>query len=462
LYVVSLVDEASSNGAVSIIKTKSAAADEIRRLILVWEAKTQKKCRVLFTDRGGEYVGLELKEWCLNRSIMHHYSTPRVPQQNGRAERFNQTIANIMRSLMFTYKLHDSLWGHAMLYACMLYNIRMHKTLKKTRYEVFSGKVPDLSNFRTFGCKVYARVADTARNKLEPKYQLGIFLGPEQDGPGYKVLTFNDKLKRDKYQVRIFRDIICYENLTAVTGVQDEAVLHWGGHINLPQGEEIIPPPPELEPLTGVPEPPADPGLQIQAPGGELPGREGQQAELPQLEGARQPTEQPVVVGQPAQLTLPQQPLPLDGVPLQGAMQQKTSPAVAGINQTVVDNGKSFTQGTSVPKKQKVNPPSSVHTQVKPHVAVTENAPVVVQNKPKESALSDKPKTTTTSTTCRVTPQIPVKKAQKKQPIVQPGHPVPVQKSKANNPIVRIVHTSSKQTGSKTTPAQTPKIASKT
>jgi transposase InsO family protein len=453
LYVVSLVDEASSNGAVSIIKTKSAAADEIRRLILVWEAKTQKKCRVLFTDRGGEYVGLELKEWCLNRSIMHHYSTPRVPQQNGRAERFNQTIANIMRSLMFTYKLHDSLWGHAMLYACMLYNIRMHKTQKKTRYEVFSGKVPDLSNFRTFGCKVYARVADTARNKLEPKYQLGIFLGPEQDGPGYKVLTFNDKLKRDKYQVRIFRDIICYENLTAVTGVQDEAVLHWGGHINLPQGEEINPPPPELEPLTGVPEPPADPGLQIQAPGGELPGKEGQQAELPQLEGARQPTEQP------AQLTLPQQPLPLDGVPLQGAMQQKTSPTVAGINQTVVDNGKPFTQGTSVPKKQKVNPPSSVHTQVKPPVAVTDIAPVVVQNKSKESALPGKPKSTTTSTTCRVTPQIPVKRAQKKHPIVQPGHPVPVQKSKANNPIVRIVHTSTNQTGSKTTPAQTPKIS---
>jgi hypothetical protein len=389
LYVVSLVDEASSNGAVSIIKTKSAAADEIRRLILIWEAKTQKKCRVLFTDRGGEYVGLELKEWCLNRSIMHHYSTPRVPQQNGRAERFNQTIANIMRSLMFTYKLHDSLWGHAMLYACMLYNIRMHKKLKMTRYEVFNGKVPDLSNFRTFGCKVYARVADTARTKLEPKYQLGIFLGPEQDGPGYKVLTFNNKLKRDKYQVRIFRDIVCYENLTVVTGVQDEAVLHWGGHINLPQGEEIIPPPPELEPLTGVPEPPADPGLQIQAPGGELPGREGQQAELPQLEGARQPSVQPVVVGQPAQLTLPQQPLPLDGVPVQGAMQQKTSPAVAGINQTVVDNGKSLTHGTSVPKKQKVNPPSSVPTQVKPHVVVTEQAPTVVHNKPKSSALPD-------------------------------------------------------------------------
>jgi hypothetical protein len=45
--------------------------------------------------------------------------------------------------------------------------------------------------------------------------------------------------KKDKYQVRIFRDIICYEKLTVVTGAQDESQLHWGGHIPLPEGEEI-------------------------------------------------------------------------------------------------------------------------------------------------------------------------------------------------------------------------------
>jgi hypothetical protein len=45
------------NGAVSIIKHKSAGADEISRLILQWEAKTGKRCKELFTDRGGEYVG---------------------------------------------------------------------------------------------------------------------------------------------------------------------------------------------------------------------------------------------------------------------------------------------------------------------------------------------------------------------------------------------------------------------
>jgi hypothetical protein len=35
--------------------------------------------------------------------------------------------------------------------------------------------------------------------------------------------------------------------------MQDESQLHWGGHINLPEGEEVAPEPAELEPLTGVP-----------------------------------------------------------------------------------------------------------------------------------------------------------------------------------------------------------------
>jgi hypothetical protein len=74
------------------------------------------------------------------------------------------------------------------------------------------------------------------------------------EGPCYKVLTYNEKLKRDKYQVRIFRDIVTFESLPKVTGMQDESQLHWGGHIDLPEGEEVAPDPAELEPLTGVPE----------------------------------------------------------------------------------------------------------------------------------------------------------------------------------------------------------------
>jgi hypothetical protein len=39
-YVVTLIDEASSKGGVSIVRTKDDGSDELRRMILTWEAET--------------------------------------------------------------------------------------------------------------------------------------------------------------------------------------------------------------------------------------------------------------------------------------------------------------------------------------------------------------------------------------------------------------------------------------
>jgi transposase InsO family protein len=164
-YVVTLVDEYSGKVDVSVVKSKDVVPDELRRMILTWENKTGKTVKVLFSDRGGEYINHVHANWCASKGIQHVFSVPRTPEQNGIAERLNQTLNNIVRALLFQYKLYMPLWGHAIIYACMLYNVRMHKHLKITHEEAFSGKIPDLSNFRTFGCLVYARVADSARKK---------------------------------------------------------------------------------------------------------------------------------------------------------------------------------------------------------------------------------------------------------------------------------------------------------
>jgi hypothetical protein len=254
-YAQSLLDEHSGHGGMSILKKKSDGPPELKRMILAWEALTGKKCKILYSDRGGEYINDHLKDWLLEKGIKHIFSTPRTPEENGKAERFNRTINDFVRALLFQYGLYLPLWGHAMLYAVQIYNCMWNARLKMSRHEAFTGKIPDVAHFRTFGCKVYARVPDDARNKLDPKSQIGIFLGPESNGPGFKVLTYNPTLKRDKYQVRIFRDIVCYEDLQSTTGVQETHELHWGGHIPMPQNPEPVEmPAAPKEPLTGVPE----------------------------------------------------------------------------------------------------------------------------------------------------------------------------------------------------------------
>jgi transposase InsO family protein len=256
-YTQTVLDEHGSYAGGSILKKKSDGPDELKRLILAWEADTGKKVTTLYTDRGGEFINDHLKDWFLTKGIKHIFSTPRTPEENGKAERLNRTINDFVRALLYQYCLYLPLWGHAYLYAIMIYNAMLNKRLGMSRQEAFNGTVPDVSNFRTFGCKVYAKVPETARNKLSPKSQVGIFLGPESRGPGYKVLTYNPELKRDKYQVRIFRDIVCFEDLKSTTGVQESSELHWGGNIPMPRNPEPeAPAPPELESLTGVPEAP--------------------------------------------------------------------------------------------------------------------------------------------------------------------------------------------------------------
>jgi Reverse transcriptase (RNA-dependent DNA polymerase) len=259
-YVLTLLCEHSSYCDVAILKCKSDAPAALQRMITAWEVHTGQKCKFLFTDRGGEYVGSVLASWCASKGIVHEFSVPRTPEQNGKAERLNQTLNNIMRSLLFQYDTYAPLWGHAMVYAARIYNVTMCARLGMTRYEAFLGEVPDVSNYRTFGCKVYARVHDTLRNKLDPKSQVGIFLGPEVNGPGYKVLVYDPNLKRaNKYAVHVVRDMFTFETLTAVTGAQETSDLYWRGSIPLPRPRSVAAAPEPLEALTGVPQPPVQP-----------------------------------------------------------------------------------------------------------------------------------------------------------------------------------------------------------
>jgi hypothetical protein len=74
--------------------------------------------------------------------------------------------------------LPDKYWGHAILHAAYLWNITPKRSLGgKTPEEAFSGKVPDVSRLRTFGCKAWARVPDDKQTKLQARSIKCTYLG---------------------------------------------------------------------------------------------------------------------------------------------------------------------------------------------------------------------------------------------------------------------------------------------
>ena len=90
----------------------------------------------------------------------------------------------------------------------------LNKRLQITPYQAFYSKKPNVSELRTFGCKVFAQVADDQRKKLDPKSELGMHLGPCTNGPGALVLVHRPEYQGpQKYTVKTVRDMVTYETI---------------------------------------------------------------------------------------------------------------------------------------------------------------------------------------------------------------------------------------------------------
>ena len=82
---------------------------------------------------------------------------PYTPQQNGLAERMNQTLLERVRCMMLEGSVLKRIWGEAVNTAAYLVNRCPSTALElKTPEEVWTGHPPKFENLRVFGCMAYA------------------------------------------------------------------------------------------------------------------------------------------------------------------------------------------------------------------------------------------------------------------------------------------------------------------
>jgi len=114
---------------------------------------------------------------------------PNLPQQNGKAERFNRTIMDKAMSMLHNAGLTYGFWEHAVCTATHIYNRSPIRSLKwHTPHEIWSGgHTPDVSYFRVFGCKAYVHVHKDDHKKLDPKAFEATFIGYEPGSKGYRL-----------------------------------------------------------------------------------------------------------------------------------------------------------------------------------------------------------------------------------------------------------------------------------
>ena len=194
-YCATFLDNYSSLGIMSYLKRKS---DTIAswRVFKAWaENQLNSRIKAFRSDRGGEFMSEEFSRELRENGIEREASMPYTPQQNGRAERWQQTIVEKAEAMRHYAGLSEGFWKLAVETAVHIYNRQpIRRANWATPMELWNGKVPDVSYFRVFGCLAYVHVQKEQRkNKLTPRAKPMIFVGYE---PGSKGYRFWDKQTR--------------------------------------------------------------------------------------------------------------------------------------------------------------------------------------------------------------------------------------------------------------------------
>ncbi|MCO5569583.1 hypothetical protein L7F22_023298 [Adiantum nelumboides] len=186
------------------------------------EKQTRNFVQCLRLDGGGEYFSNEFNNVLKKHGVQRQFSYVYTPWQNGVAERKNMHIAEVTRALMSEKNMPPCYWAEAASTAVYTMNrtptTAVHDMTPK---EKFTGKKPDVSHFKMFGCISYVHVLDQLRTKLDSKAKKCVFIGYSNEQKGYKCYN------PITCQVRVSRDVVFDEMATWYADVKDDIEADW-------------------------------------------------------------------------------------------------------------------------------------------------------------------------------------------------------------------------------------------
>ena len=122
LYFTLFINDYSRMTWVTFLKSKSEAFKKFKLFKAKVENESGRKIKCLRSDNGGEFTSGEFKSFCDEEGIKRQYCTARTPQQNGIAERKNQTVQEAVRTMLLEANLTETFWREAVGAAVYIIN----------------------------------------------------------------------------------------------------------------------------------------------------------------------------------------------------------------------------------------------------------------------------------------------------------------------------------------------------
>jgi len=188
-YWVTFIDDSGKFRAGYLMKKKSETFSSFKKFKAWAENQTGLTIKALREDKGGEYMGKEMDDFCAEHGIQRQHSVRARPQQNGVAERANRTMEQGIVSMLHQAGLPLSFWGEALAAFLHVWNRTPTSAVPgMTPWETFYGNKPDVSKMRVWGCVAYVHIQKDKREwgGLGSHMEKCIFIGYPPDYKGWK------------------------------------------------------------------------------------------------------------------------------------------------------------------------------------------------------------------------------------------------------------------------------------
>ncbi|GJY18555.1 putative ribonuclease H-like domain-containing protein [Tanacetum coccineum] len=206
-YSLVVTDDFSRFSWTFFLGTKDETFYVLKEFITLIENQLNKKVKGIRCDNGTEFKNAKLIELCGEKGIKRDYSNPRTPQQNGVAERKNRTLIEAARTMLADSKLPTMFWTEAVSTACYVLNrVSITNPHNKTPYELISGKVPQISHLKPFGCQVTILNTSDYLGKFEGKADDGYLVGYASNSKAYRVYNLPNKRVEETLNLRFLED----------------------------------------------------------------------------------------------------------------------------------------------------------------------------------------------------------------------------------------------------------------
>jgi hypothetical protein len=188
MYCLVIVDDYSRFTWVFFLQEKSQTQETLKGFLRRAQNEFGLRIKKIRSDNRTEFKNSQIEGFLEEEGIKHEFSSPYTPQQNDVVERKNRTLLDMARTMLDEYKTSDRFWAEAVNTACYAINrLYLHRILKKTSYELLTGKNPNVSYFRVFGSKCFILVKRGRKSKFAPKAVEGFLLGYDSNTRAYRV-----------------------------------------------------------------------------------------------------------------------------------------------------------------------------------------------------------------------------------------------------------------------------------